>query len=254
MPKISRLKAGLIHFSISLSLFTLVFFILFTLWYPEPFFTAGGGWQGLKIIASIDIVLGPLLTLVVFNPSKSLRELKLDLSVIGIMQLCAFCWGIFTVYQQRPVAAVFYDECFYTVSANELSSQNYALSELKRYSDLSPPLIFVERPTDTEGLKKFLARMRDDGIGPHLQTDNYQALTKHFNELSNARLNIEKLRSKSVDLNKQIEKFLQNSGLAPSDIQFYLLKAKYQDMVLIFKTNGELVGHLMLPTKTAEDI
>lgn len=247
MRNTSRLKAGLIHFSLSLTIFSIAFFILFTLWYPEPFFTAGGGWQGLKIVASIDVALGPLLTTIIFSPGKSLRYLKYDLCVIALLQLSAFSWGIYTVYQQRPVAAVFYDDAFYTISASDLIAQGYQLAHLQQFSDNKPPLIYVQRPTDSEALKKSLALIVDKQIGPHIQTDLYQPLAKNFNKLAPAQFNIELLRHSSELLNKNLESFLSQSGLKQADLQFYLLRAKYQDMVLIFNQTGQLVGHLMLP-------
>ncbi|NOT84281.1 MAG: hypothetical protein HOP02_05730, partial [Methylococcaceae bacterium] len=121
MNNITRTKASLIHFCISLAAFSIIFFILFTLWYPEPYFTASGGWQGLKIAASIDLVLGPLLTLIIYNPSKSTRELSLDLSVVACIQTAALIWGVMTIYNQRPVAVVYWEDSFFTVAATDLN-------------------------------------------------------------------------------------------------------------------------------------
>lgn len=69
-----RVKVTLIHFLWSLIIFLVVVILLVFFWYPVPNFNASGGWQGLKIAASVDLVLGPLLTFVIFNPKKSKSE------------------------------------------------------------------------------------------------------------------------------------------------------------------------------------
>ena len=64
--------ASSIHFFASLLVFSIFVYVLLTQWYPEPFFNASGGWQGLKLVILVDLVLGPLLTLIVYNRKKPL--------------------------------------------------------------------------------------------------------------------------------------------------------------------------------------
>ena len=56
---------------------------------------------------AVDVVCGPLLTLVLFNPSKPRRELLLDLTVVGLLQVAALGYGLFAVFSARPVHMVF---------------------------------------------------------------------------------------------------------------------------------------------------
>lgn len=250
MQNITRIKAGLVHFCLSLTLFTVIFFVLITLWYPEPYFTASGGWQGLKIVASIDVVLGPLLTLVIFNPTKPSRELSIDLSIIAAFQTAALIWGIFTVYQQRPVAVVFWEDSFLTVAAIDLNRFNYPLEQLQQLSPLKPPLIYAEKPTSTDGLTTFLSKMRDDEIAPHHQTELYKPLSKHFAEIATQQLPIDKVIENNSALSPQLDKLLTDTKHQIHELQYYLLKAKYHDIILVFTPKGELVGHLTPPQKS----
>ncbi|MEQ1635204.1 MAG: hypothetical protein ABL903_00840 [Methylococcales bacterium] len=250
MDNITRSKAGLIHFCLSLAVFSIIFFILITLWYPEPYFTASGGWQGLKIVAGIDVVLGPLLTLIIFNPSKSQRELSIDLSIIACFQTAALIWGIFTVYQQRPVAVVFWDDSFLTVAATDLNRFNYPLENLEQFSLAKPPLIYTEKPTATESLKKLLSKIRQSEIAPHHQTDLYKPLSEHFAEISAQQLKIDKVLEHNPDLRPELDKLLSDTKHQLHDLQYYPLKAKYHDIILAFTPKGELVGHLTPPQKS----
>ena len=59
--------------------------ILILLWYPAPYFMAAGGWQGLRIAAPIDLILGPLLAFIVLNKKKGTKKLIGDMTVIVIL-------------------------------------------------------------------------------------------------------------------------------------------------------------------------
>jgi hypothetical protein len=100
----SKFKAAGIHLGISSIIFLVLAYVIIFRWYPWPYFTADGGWQGIRIIALIDLVLGPLLTLIIFNPAKSLREIRFDLGAIGLLQISALVWGIYTVHSERTAA------------------------------------------------------------------------------------------------------------------------------------------------------
>jgi len=92
----TRLKAASAHFLLSLILFLAVITIVIFLWYPEPHFKVSGGWQGLKIVAMIDLVLGPLLTSIIFNTQKSKAKLMGDLSIIAILGFSLWCYYNFS--------------------------------------------------------------------------------------------------------------------------------------------------------------
>ena len=83
----SRWKAAGIHLSISLAIGLLVGALLFGVWYPPPYFHAAGADELILLLVGIDIVLGPLMTLVIFRSGK--RGLKFDLTVIGLV--CLAC-------------------------------------------------------------------------------------------------------------------------------------------------------------------
>ena len=119
----NRYQAFGIHFGISLLIFIgLVCMVLFV-WYPGILKEVDESWkQALIMIAGVDLVLGPLLTLIVFNPIK--KSLKMDLSVIAVAQIAALIAGTYTVHQARPVALIvsFPPVGFKVVSANMLQS------------------------------------------------------------------------------------------------------------------------------------
>ena len=120
----NRYQAFGIHFGISLMIFIgLVAMVLFV-WYPGVLREVDSSWQqALIMIAGVDLVLGPLLTLIVFNPAK--KSLKMDLSIIAVAQIAALVAGTYTVHQARPVALYvsFPPQGFEILTANSLSDE-----------------------------------------------------------------------------------------------------------------------------------
>lgn len=96
----SKIKASFTHFIIS-ALFILLFcsFVYFV-WYQQVYFNVSGVIAPLKLLFVVDVVLGPLLTLVIYKQGK--KHLKLDLTLIAAFQLIAFGYGAYHVFLGKP--------------------------------------------------------------------------------------------------------------------------------------------------------
>ena len=119
----SKFRACTIHLGLSLGVAILAAALVFWLWFPPPFRALSGGRELFLLVAGVDVVIGPLVTLVVFNPRKSRREKWLDFSVIGVLQLAALGYGLHTIYGSRPVHAVFEYNRFRVVHAGDIPPQ-----------------------------------------------------------------------------------------------------------------------------------
>lgn len=119
----SRFIAAGIHLGISLGLAALAATLVFAVWYPYPYREISGGRSLFWMVVSIDVVMGPLLTLAVFNRSKPISELRLDLAIIGMLQLAALGYGLWTVALARPVHLVFEMDRFRAVHAFEVDTE-----------------------------------------------------------------------------------------------------------------------------------
>ena len=113
-------RAAAVHFLASMLVALLAATVVFGLWYPYPYRELAGGRELFLIVVAVDVVCGPLLTLVLFNPRKSRRELFLDLSLVALVQLAALGYGLYTVAQARPVYLVFEVDRFQVVSAADV--------------------------------------------------------------------------------------------------------------------------------------
>ena len=119
----SRFSAAGIHLGICLLLAAMAAALVFGVWYPYPYREISGGRSLFMLVVCIDVVMGPLLTLVVFNRSKPLKELRRDLALIGVLQLAALGYGLWAVAMARPVHLVFEIDRFRVVHAIEVEPQ-----------------------------------------------------------------------------------------------------------------------------------
>jgi len=129
----TKLKAALIHFAISF-LFVLGFILfLCGFWYKNLFFVSGVI-EPLKLLVLVDVILGPILTFLVYKKGK--KTLKMDLSVIVLLQLSAFVYGAFTIYSGKPSWVIYNGNQFELVYEREVGDQ---LEHLVKPSLLETP-------------------------------------------------------------------------------------------------------------------
>jgi len=119
-PLKSRLLAAGVHFGISVAIAALAAWLVFAVWYPYPYREISGGRELFLIVVTVDVILGPLLTSAVFDTKKSVKTLRLDLTVIGLFQLAALVYGLWTVVVVRPVHLAFEMDRFRVIHAIEV--------------------------------------------------------------------------------------------------------------------------------------
>lgn len=142
-----RLKASTIHLGISLIIAALAALLVFGLWYPYPYRDISGGRELFLIVITVDVILGPLITLTVFNRSKPRSELVRDMTVVGLIQLVALLYGLWTVFVARPVHLVFEYDRFRVVHAIEVPEEllGQAPGDVRKMP-LTGPTVLALRP------------------------------------------------------------------------------------------------------------
>jgi len=139
----TRLKAFATHLLLSALILIALLAIILFFWYPGELIHAGAT-TGLSIIVSVDLVLGPLLTLVVFNINK--KSLKFDLAVIGLVQISSLAFGMWLVYNERPIAQVLADDGIHLVTKADLDL--YEIAFKSNTTGVRPAAYMLELPDD----------------------------------------------------------------------------------------------------------
>ena len=89
----NRARAATIHLGLSVLIASGAALLVFAVWYPYPYREISGGRELFTLVVAVDVVLGPLITFVVFDRRKPVRELVRDLSVVVLLQLAALSHG-----------------------------------------------------------------------------------------------------------------------------------------------------------------
>lgn len=120
----AAIKAALFHFLGSVLVAMMAAVLVFLVWYPHPYGLLSGGLNLFLILVAVDVVCGPLLTLVLFNPRKPRREIITDMSLVILIQLAALIYGMSTVYQARPLYLVHEVDRFRVISLPDYNGED----------------------------------------------------------------------------------------------------------------------------------
>jgi hypothetical protein len=144
----NRWKAAAIHLSISVVLAALVGALLYFVWFPAPYSAAAGANGLILLLMGVDVCIGPLLTLLVVNRHKARKLLRLDLTVIGVLQAIAFGYGLHVIIGARPVFIVAEVDRLVMVSADQLSDTDLAKGDRHEFRkrSLTGPLLVGALP------------------------------------------------------------------------------------------------------------
>jgi hypothetical protein len=157
IPWREKFGAFSIHFATTLFVAALAAALIFFVWYPEPFDAMIGGLKLFTLITGIDLALGPLCSLVVYDGRKSRRALIFDYTVIAILQISALVYGIYSVAQNRPVYVAFVKDRLEVIAAGEIDKKDWQEAASPKFASPSwsgPELIatYVKREDINDAL------------------------------------------------------------------------------------------------------
>lgn len=145
-------KVAIINLLLSGIFFGAIAFFVFKLWYPYPYREIVGGTKLFLLAIAVNVICGPLLAAIVSNPQKSKSELTKDLSVIGLIQLTALSFGLYALFQARPVYLAFEVDRFRVVTYADIKKEdlNPDVVDLHRVPLTGVRLIGTRTPKDGE--------------------------------------------------------------------------------------------------------
>ncbi len=150
----SKLRAFLIHFSISATVVGIVFAVIFFVWYPDPYFRIAGTGEVVRVLIGVDLVLGPLLTLILFKSGKP--RLLFDLTVIALIQLSALIYGANVIFQERPYFVVFAIDRLVVVPKKDVDLSKIEYEELLDKPWRAPIFAFASLPDSNKEREKLM--------------------------------------------------------------------------------------------------
>jgi len=169
-----KVKAFAIHFLVTLTLSAAAATLVFLIWFPDPFADMLGGTKLFGVLVACDLGLGPLTSFVIYNSRKSRRELLFDYSVIGMIQLAAFCYGLWAVSNIRPVYMAFVKDRIEVMSSVEIDDADLAKGAdgYRKRPLWGPKLVGTQEPQDP--------KERSQVLFSALDGKDYSSLPKYY--------------------------------------------------------------------------
>lgn len=244
----SALKAGALHLLSSLVVMLAVAALVFNIWYPPPFNQVQGGFTLFLIVATVDVICGPLLTMVFWNPTKTHKEILSDLSLVVIIQIAALAYGLHAVAIARPLFVAYERDHFQVVSAADLRDADIITpsQKIQPYSWTGPKVIGVKLYDGSH--PKFLESVQLSlmGVYPAFQPSRwleYKAVQKETAErahpLTDFISNQTSYKGSALTLSK-------SSGVPSEHMGYLPLNGFMQSdwSVIIDKRDGRMLGYL----------
>ena len=235
----SRYLAAFYHLLISLAVFAVLTWLVLFVWYPDFFYTIDGGWEGMRIIIAVDLVLGPFLTLIVFKAGKP--GLKFDLTAIGLFQSLCLAAGVFLVYSERPQFFIYYDKHFYSANADTYADYGQPLPDATKFADRAPAIVIAKVPDDPIEEADYRQRMFHKGIPIWVNEESYEPLDPHLDTILDQGYDLEKLRKRDKD--GKLDAWLAEHEGSAEDYAFYPVHSRYlSPFIVLDRETKKFVG------------
>ncbi len=238
----SRWKAAGIHVCISALIGLVAATLIFGVWYPRPYSHAAGADKLVLLLLGVDVVLGPLLTLIVFRAGK--WGMRFDLAVIAIAQACAFLYGTSVVVRARPAFVVANVDRLSLVAANDIDDADYAKAKRHEFASApwtGPRIVGALPPTDVKERNRIVLAGpggKDIDVMPQYYVD-YTDVAKDLLQRAKP---IDDLVAKKPESEPLLMAWLHEHGRSADDVRWVPLTARRATMTMLLdaKTGASL--------------
>jgi hypothetical protein len=199
--------------------------LMLLVWYPHPLFKAAGGDDLLVLLVGVDVVIGPLITLIIFKPGK--KGLKFDLAAIGTLQLAALLYGVSIVYLARPAYIVFVKDRFEVVTAAELQPRNVAEAQHPQFRDVpvgGPEWVYGAFPEDPRERGE-LVKLSMAGFDLQHFPRYYRPYDAHAAEILARAQTVERTRATEPKAGAVVDAWLRDTGTPADAVRYVDLRA-----------------------------
>lgn len=240
-----RIQAAGVHLAFSLIVALAAAAVVFWLWYPMPYREVSGGRELFTLIVSVDVVMGPLLTLAIFNRKKEKAHLRRDLMIVALLQLAALAYGIHTVWLARPAYLVHEVNSFRVVRAVDLDPQELAKapSQLQQLPWMGPETIGTRVPQDPmERMRAVELALAGRDIG--MRPEYWKPYAEARAEVLASAKPLTELTQRHPDRAAELEVAVQRTGRSSEQLRYLPLMARQTNWVLLVDAKtADVVGY-----------
>lgn len=228
--------AALKHLALSCVLAMAAAALVFGAWYPFPYRDISGGASLFALLICVDVAIGPLLTLVAFDRRKTRAHLFRDLGVIFVLQLAALCYGMWTMFEARPVWLALEGDRFRVVSAAELDMTTLveASPDFQRLSVTGPRLIGARLAKNTDRDYLDSLKLSMGGLHPALRPSRWVPYDTQREGVRSELKPLDVLRQKRPQDAQAIDNAVRDAGLPIERLGYLPLHSRtHSDWIVV---------------------
>lgn len=241
-----RVRVSGLHFLVSASIALLSSLLVFLVWYPSPYPTLAGGLALFAMLVGIDVVLGPVVTALVANPTKPRAELQRDIGLIAFVQLLAFGYGMYTIAMARPVHLVFEVDRLQVVTAVDIDPSQLvkARPEYRQLPWTGPTVLAARKSANQEEMLRALD-LGLQGLDISMQPERWVSYASESEAVLKKARPVRLLLEKFPDLADQIQATAASRGLASENLRFLPMTSRHASGVaLLALPDARIVGYV----------
>ena len=242
-----RIRAAAIHLAIGLTVAAIAFACVRYAWYPDGLFEATSSIRPMALLAAVLLVAGPAATLAVYVPGK--WGLRFDLVVIGLLQLAALAFALWTFFEARPVYVVFVKDRFELVRNGDFPDSELARAAASPYIKLpiaGPAVVGARLPRERIELERIMF-LAPTGLDLHHMPQHYVAYDAVRSEAKAHAERLEKLRALNPAERARIDALPRETGVPEESLAFLPIRAGDRDFtVLIDSRSADVLRILAL--------
>ena len=225
----SKTRATSIHFIISLVVISFLIGLIVYFWFPSSIIKISNFKEIALLIIGVDLVLGPLLTFIVFKPQK--KGLKLDLTLIALVQVSALVFGVYNLYKVHPVYITFNVDRFTLVSAVDARPESAKIDEFKISKLSSPKLVISKLPEDIDEKNKLVLQSLESGSSDfELKSEYYHSIEDNIEEIIEKGLDPKVVFKDDISQEK-LKVFINKNGKKVADYVYLPIEGNARDAI-----------------------
>lgn len=242
-----KVNAFLFHLCISALVASAAAYLIYKIWYPYPYREILWGQDIYKLLIGIDVIVGPLITLIVFNKKKSFLERTSEIIFIAVLQVTALGYGIWALAQARPAQVVFEYDHFqvvpiYLVPLPQPGEKFDHQIELEPW--IGPNLISLrDLQRDKENIKKWRKNIYFGGPPLAAQPSLWQAYDLAKNEVISSSRPLTDLLNRYPQEKKAIEQAVKTTKMDFNSLSYVPIYAGTNaGALLLIKDSAKIIG------------
>ncbi|RRD56289.1 hypothetical protein EII20_11620 [Comamonadaceae bacterium OH2545_COT-014] len=241
--KICAFIASLVISSITTGIISL---LALKAWYPFPYEKISEGQRIFELTMAVNLIIGPAITFVTFTPKKTRREIFFDICITVTIQALALAYGLWTMWNARPIYTIFEYDRFRVIHQSELPQNLYTRTPFARRPHLfeGPSLLALRPMENQEKLEMTISAI--NGFPLSLQTTLWKSYKSERSTILKEARPVSDLLARFPDKYFYIKKSLDNTGKPIEMLAYLPLTARDKEFwtVVIENQNADIVIYL----------